>query len=167
MPRRLTIATYLSVEELEISYRRASDPIERTRYQIVWLLAQGRVSTEVAAVTGYSLEVVRRIACRYNQNGPQGLIDRRQIHPGPEPMLSDIQQAQLWQALASPAPDGGLWNGRKVANWISELIGRKVDRQRGWEYLRQMTFRWRQPRPQYHEVDVEEQQQWKKNSPSS
>lgn len=69
MPKRLTIAPHLSREELEIRYRRASDPIERTRYQIVWLLAQGRASTEVAAVTGYSLEVVRLLARRYNKAG--------------------------------------------------------------------------------------------------
>ncbi|MFB2974901.1 IS630 family transposase [Microseira sp. BLCC-F43] len=141
MPKRLTIAPHLSVEELEIHYRRASNPIERTRYQIVWLLAQGRASTEVAAVTGYSLEVVRRIARRYNKTGSQALTDRRQIHPGPEPMLSPTQQAHLWQALSGAAPDGGLWNGRKVADWIGELIGQPVGRQRGWEYLRQMTFR--------------------------
>ncbi len=36
-------------------------------------------------------------------------------------MLSDVEQAQLWQALQSPPPDGELWNGRKVAESISGL----------------------------------------------
>ena len=167
MSRQLKIAPHLSVEELEINYRRASNPIERTRYQIIWLLAKGRVSAEVAQVTGYSQEVVRRMARRYNQAGIQGLADRRQIHPGGQPMLSDTQQALLWQALSGSAPDGGLWNGRKVADWIGELIGHQVSRQRGWEYLRQMTFRQRVPRPQHTDADPLSQQQWKKNSPSS
>jgi hypothetical protein len=77
-------------------------------------------------------------------------------------MLSDVQQAQLWQVLQSPPPDGGLWNGRKVADWIAQLIGRPVSRQRGWEYLRQMTFRLRVPRPHHEEADPIEQQDWKK-----
>jgi hypothetical protein len=34
----------------------------------------------------------------------------------------------LWQALQQPPPDGGLWNGRKVADWMSELKGEKVCR---------------------------------------
>jgi hypothetical protein len=34
----------------------------------------------------------------------------------------------LWQVLQQPPPDGGLWNGRKVADWMSELKGEKVCR---------------------------------------
>src|SRR4028118_1077977 len=34
----------------------------------------------------------------------------------------------LWQVLQQPPPDGGLWNGRKVAHWMSELKGEKVCR---------------------------------------
>ncbi len=40
--------------------------------------------------------------------------------------VSDGKLAQLWQALQSPPLDGGLWNGRKVADWMSELLGRRV-----------------------------------------
>ena len=39
MVKRLVIEPYLSVEELENHYRATSDPIERTRYHIIWLLA--------------------------------------------------------------------------------------------------------------------------------
>lgn len=77
--------------------------------------------------------------------------------------MTDIQQAQLWQALQGSAPHGGLWNGRKVAEWISELIGQPVDRHRGWEYLRQMTFRLRVPRPAHSATRKKvEQEEWKK-----
>jgi len=34
----------------------------------------------------------------------------------------------LWQVLQQAPPDGGLWNGRKVADWMSELKGEKVGR---------------------------------------
>lgn len=165
MPKHLNIQPHLSVEELETRYRQASDPIERTRYQIVWLLSRGFLTSQVAAVTGYCLDGIRQIARRYNQQGPNVLLDRRHQHPGGEPMLSDVQQAQLWQVLQSPHPDGGLWNGRKVADWIAQLIGRPVSRQRGWEYLRQMTFRLRVPRPHHEEADPIEQQEWKKKLP--
>lgn len=165
MPKHLTIQPHLSVEELETRYRQASDRIERTRYQIVWLLSRGFLTSQVATVSGYCLDGIRQIARRYNQQGPNGLVDRRHQHPGGEPMLSDVQQAQLWQVLQSPPPDGGLWNGRKVADWIAQLIDRPVPRQRGWEYLRQMTFRLRVPRPHHEEADPIEQQEWKKKLP--
>jgi hypothetical protein len=53
MGKRLVIEPHLSVEELQSHYRRAADPIERTRYQIIWLLAKGVVTEEVVSVTGY------------------------------------------------------------------------------------------------------------------
>ena len=43
MPKRITIAPYLSLEELESRYRGAKEPIERSHYQIIWLLASGRL----------------------------------------------------------------------------------------------------------------------------
>lgn len=171
MPKRLSISPHLSLQELKTRYCRTSDPIERTRYQIIWLLAKGLVTAEVAKVTGYSLQAIRYIARRYNQLGTEGLIDRRRKHPGGEPMLSDIEQAELWQVLQAPSPDGGLWNGRKVAQWMSDPAGtgfaaridRPVSRQRGWEYLRSLTFRWRVPRPEHQQTDYLEQEAWKKN----
>ncbi len=75
---------------------------------------------------------------------------------------SYIQQAQLWQALQSPPVEGGLWNGQKVANWMSELLGHRVYRQRGWEYLKAMKLRLRVPRPSHEEPDFVEQEEWKK-----
>jgi len=162
MPKRLTIQPHLSVEELANRYRQAKDPVERSHYQIVWLLAQGKTTQEVAQVTRYSLHWIRMIARRYNQVGPEALGDGRHDNPGAETLLTDVQQAQLWQALQGSAPDGGLWNGRKVAEWISELIGQPVDRHRGWEYLRQMTFRLRVPRPAHEEANPVEQEEWKK-----
>ena len=76
----------------------------------------------------------------------------------------DLQRAQLWQVLSGPAPDGGLWNGRKVADWLSEWTGEQISRHRGWEYLREMGYRLKVPRPQHQETDISQQQQWKKTS---
>jgi hypothetical protein len=75
-----------------------------------------------------------------------------------------VEQALLWQVQQQPSPDGGLWNGRKVADWMSELKGYKVCRQRGWEYLKSMKFRLRVPRPFHQESDLLEQEEWKKKS---
>lgn len=47
--------------------------------------------------------------------------------------------------MRGPAPDGGLWNGRLVADYLSEILGITVSRQQGWEYLKQMEFRLRVP----------------------
>ena len=162
MPKRLTIQPHLSLNDLEVRYRQAKDPVKRSHYQIIWLLATGRPTEEVAAVTGYSRSWIYELVWGYNRIGADTLGDGRHQNQGKEPLLNDVQQAQLWQALQEQADDGGLWNGSKVANWMRELLDRRVSPQRGWEYLREMRFRLRSPRPQHEEADPVEQEAWKK-----
>ena len=55
-------------------------------------------------------------------------------------MLSAEQQHELREALTKPPPDGGMWNSRKVGEWIERRTGRVVSqkKQRGWEYLKRL-----------------------------
>jgi hypothetical protein len=58
MPRRLVVQPHLSVDELKQLYRKALDPVERSHYQILWLLAQGKTTEQIREVTGYSINGV-------------------------------------------------------------------------------------------------------------
>lgn len=162
MPKRISIHPHVSVEDLEQRYRQANHPVERSHYQIIWLLAKGQRTEAVVEVTGYSRDWIYRLVRSYNRLGTEALGDLRRHNPGAPAKLDDVQQANLLQALRGCAPDGGLWNGRKVADYLSELLGQRISRQQGWEYLKQMELRLRVPRPQHQEVDEEVQQEWKK-----
>jgi hypothetical protein len=54
MPRHIHLAPYLTNDELHARYRCARDPVERSRWQFLWLLAGGMTATAVAHATGYS-----------------------------------------------------------------------------------------------------------------
>jgi transposase len=164
MPKRRQIAPHLNIDELGRRYRRASDPVERSHYQILWLIARGQSAAEVAQVTGYSLPWLRTIVRRYNQAGVTTLIDRRHQHPGGRLLLTSVQQATLVQALQGPAPDGGLWTGPKVAAWMARQIKQPVHPQRGWDYLRRLGYRLQQPRPRHAKAQPEAQAAFKKPS---
>ena len=147
------------------------------QFQIIWLLAQGKKTEEVTQITGYSRTWIYALVKRYNELGVEGLGGFRHQNIGASPLIDDVQQAQLWQVLQEKAPDGGLWNGRKVADWLTALTGRQISRQRGWEILRPMTFRrflrgegfipketaLRVPRPAHTQSDETEQLAWKTN----
>jgi transposase len=163
MPKRINIAEHSNISELEQLYKHAKDGIESRQYQIIWLLAQGKKTEEVEEITGYSRTWIYALVKRYNELGIRGIGDRRSENQGVKALVDDIHQALLWQALQDNAPDGGFWNGRKVADWLSEVTGITISRQRGWEILRQMTFRLRVPRPSHTESDPVEQEAWKKN----
>ena len=77
MGRHIHLQPHLSIDELEHRYRTAKEPNERTWWQILWLLAQGRTATELSAVIGYRAYWIGQIAKRYNEQGPDGMRNRR------------------------------------------------------------------------------------------
>ncbi len=155
---------HLSLEGIEQHYRSAGDGVARSQWQIVWLLAQGKTSTEIAAVTGYSVEWIRAIARRYNAQGAAGIGDRRHDNPGrPGPLTAQQQQA-LKAELTEAQARGERWSGRRVAAWMSQQLGRKVFVQRGYEWLAKLNFSPQVPRPQHTQANEEDQRVFKKPS---
>jgi transposase len=138
MNKRIIIKAHLPKEEVEARYRKAKDCVERSHWQIIWLLMQDKTTQEVMEYTGYSLAWIRTVAHRYNQLGPQALGDGRRENPGGKAILSAAQQAALSRALDEPPADGGAWTGPKVTAWIEEQTGRPVHPQRGWAYLKRL-----------------------------
>jgi transposase len=162
MARRLRLPPHLSLTELEHRYRRATNPVARSQWQILWLLSSGRPTAEVARVTRYSVNWVREIARRYREDGPAGIGDRRHTNPGAAPLLNQEQQEQLRTVLRGPAPNGDLWTCRQVASWMSQTLGRPVSQQRGWEWMRRLGFTPQRPRPRETRADPAAQAAFKK-----
>lgn len=165
MSRRRILADHCTIAELEASYRRAHDPVARSQWQIIWLLACGEPTPAVVVATGYSPSWIATVVGRYNRDGPVGIGDRRHRNPGAQPLLSADQQATLRAALAGSSPDGGRWTGPKVAAWMAAHLGRPVHVQRGWEYLRRLGFTPQIPRPAHTQADPVAQTAFKQTSP--
>jgi transposase len=154
MPRRIHLEPHLTDDELHDRYRRTADPVERSHWHFLWLLAGGLTATAVAAVTGYSAYWIGQIARRYNTDGPEGVRDRRHAMCIGRPALPASHLTDLRAAVASPHPEGDRWCGRTVAAWLSQRLGRQVRRQLGWRYLRRLGARWLKPRPRHVRADA-------------
>jgi transposase len=163
MQKRLAVKPHLNLEEVENNYRKAKDPVARSHWQIVWLLAQGKTTKQIVEYTGYGLSWICIIAHRYNEGGPLALGDRRHGNPVATAILTIELQQQLREELQSPPADQGLWTGRKVAAWIKEQTGCQVHPQRGWEYLRRLGGTLRVPRPRHAKADRASQDACKKS----
>ena len=158
------MAPHLELAELEQRYRQATDRVARSQWQIIWLLAQGQSTQSVVQATGYSATWIGTIAKRYNREGPDGIGDRRHANPGATSLLSAEQLAELDAALERPAPDGGLWTGPKIAQWMSDKLGEKVHPQRGWELLQRLNYRSYVPRPRHVKADPAAQEVFQKKA---
>jgi transposase len=128
----------LSRAELAARSRSAPTVAERRRWLVIGLLADGMPLAEIVAATSYRPRTIREIAQRYRQLGAAALTDGRAHSRGAAPLLTEEQQRELRQALQGPAPDGCDWTGPAVARWIAARTGRRVHRQRGWDYLRRL-----------------------------
>jgi transposase len=147
---RFGVADRLGLEELAARHRAARDPVERDRWQMIRLLVAGRSLAETAEVTGYSTRWVREVVRRYNERGPDGLVDGRHANPGAAPLLDAAGRAALEVALEQAPSEGGRWTCAKVAAWIADRTGReRVPPQRGWVYLRRTGHSPQVPRPRH------------------
>lgn len=168
MPKTIKLESHLDSKELANRYRKAHDPVERSHYQILWLISEGKSTSQVMEVTGYCRGWIQRLARRYNADGPGALGDRRHQNPGARDraLLSAEQQEELQEALRQPPPDGGMWNSRKVGEWIERRTGHVVSqkKQRGWEYLKRLGNSPKVPRPHHARADKPEQEAFKKGS---
>lgn len=161
--RRIKLEPHLSVEALEQRYRRAREPVERDRWQMLWLLTRGYQAQQVAAVTGYCAEWVGRVARQYNAGGPAAVPKRRPQRVGQRLLTPELTE-DLARALGAAAPDGGLWTGPKVAQWMAARLDRPVRPQRGWEALRRLGYTPQRPRPRHQQADAAAQAAFRKAS---
>jgi transposase len=164
MVKRLALKAHLDVDELGRRYRATRDPVARSQWQILWLVARGEPTAAVGASTGYSPTWIYAIVRRYNAAGAAGVGDRRRRNPGAAPLLAADALAALRAALAHPAPDGGAWTGPKVARWMADRLGRPVGPQRGWEYLRRLGYSPQLPRPRHAQADPAAQAAFKRGA---
>ena len=114
MARSIHLEPHLSTEELTARYRKSSDPVERSRWHFLWLLARGFTAKAIASISGYSAYWIGQIARRYNTAGPDGMRDQRRLGRARQSLLTEEHHAALRAALAEPHPPvttgaGGRW----------------------------------------------------------
>lgn len=161
-----TIAPHLSVDELGARYRAATDVIEKSHVQAIWLLAKGHGKAEVGELLGFSRRWLNRLVARYNARGPESLGDQR-AHNGTEAtILTEEVLGVVAQRIEAPPVDGGLWSGPKVAAVMAEVLGLKsVHPQRGWDALKKLKWSIQRPYPRHARAATEEEcAAFKKNS---
>src|SRR5688572_30282545 len=88
---RLPIVPHLSPAQIARRYRGCRTGVEKTHWQILWLLTRTPAvpaPAEVADQVGLTPAWVRTVLKRWNADGPDGLADRRQAANGGQPKLS-------------------------------------------------------------------------------
>lgn len=156
---------HCEADEVLEAFRHERDGVRRAHLQVIWLLLTGEEKTEVARVPGFGGRWIDLLIDRWNGGGMDSLGDRRHGNAGAEAMLDEAGLAALAAALEEAPEDGGIWSGRKVAEWMSSYLGREVSPKRGLDYLHRLDFSLQRPRPRHAKAaGPAEQADFKKNS---
>lgn len=166
MGERKTVVRHCEADDVLAAFRSERDGIRRSHLQVIWLLLCGQAVPEIERVTGFCERWISLLIDRWNASGLEGLGDRRHKNAGAQRMLDEADLAALAAALDKVPDDGGLWSGRKVAEWMSARLGRPVSPDRGLDYLHRLGFSRQRPRPRHAKAaGPEEADGFKKNSP--
>ncbi len=159
MPSKPRLFPHLSEEALRLKYRQCKDSADRTRWQALWLLAQGPVlksQREVGQLLDRSHTWVGRLVGSYNAHGPQAVATQKRAgasQGGTCAALNAHDLAALDYALEHESPPGGgLWSGVKVSLWIGERTRVKPHRVTGWHYLCKLGYSEQVPRPSHSQA---------------
>ena len=155
--------------ELKGLYLSAADGRERSCWQAIWLLSRKdrRFSkVQVADITGYRIDWVRKTILRYNTGKADWMSDGRKNNHRPRTLSLKLEKKLKEAVSASRPPGQGLWTGPKVAQWMRNEAGKKVNDITGWRYLNYLGFSLQIPRLLHAKAATpEERESFKKNSP--
>jgi transposase len=154
MPRQTHIEPHHSLKALQNKRKGTRDKVRRQQLKVICLLLEGHTQREVAERCGYSSAWVHTIVKRYNSGGLSALRDHRRDNPGRPYRLSAEVRREMKALVSSPPPEGGLWTGPKLVEWVRARTGdESIDYKRGWEWLKQLNCKRRLTRrSRSHEV---------------
>lgn len=160
-PAPLPVLPHLPHEEIVKRFQACEDPEEKMRWQAVMLSSEGRSRKDVGDICKRPPDFVHRWVVRYNEQGPDGLIDGR-ARNGNSPYLSEEQLSELSEILTKQTDDFGFWTGPAVANWMEQKLGHSVHKATGHTYLQKLNMSLQVPRPSQEKGDPLEQEEFKK-----
>lgn len=167
MARGVRLRADFSAADLRELAKRSRDADQTRRLLALAAIYDGGSRTQAAEIGGVGLQTVRDWVLRFNERGPDGLINGKA--PGNSPKLNDEQRRAL-AALVEKGPTPcieGLVRFRLVdlVQWVWEEFKVSVSRQTLGRELHAMGYRKLSARPRHHAQDAAAMEEFKKSSP--
>lgn len=147
--------------------RRTKDASQARRLLALAAVYDGSTRSEAARIGDVSLQTVRDWALRFNQRGPDGLIDGKA--PGPPSKLNDEQRCALKEIVEQgpiPAVHGVVrWRLVDLAQWLNDEFGVSLSETTMSREMRALGLRKLSARPRHHAQNELAVEAFKKTSP--
>jgi transposase len=147
--------------------KQSQDAAQARRLLALAEIYDGGSRTDAARIGGVTLQIVRDWVLRFNQQGPDGLINRKA--PGNRPKLNEEQRQALARIVESgpiPAIHGVVrWRRKDLARWLFEEFQLSVDETTVGRALRALGFAKLSARPRHYAQNEFEREAFKKACP--
>ncbi len=123
MAAAISLRSDFGAEGLRRLARQSKHSAQARRLLALAAIYDGGSRSDAARLGNVTLQIVRDWVLRFNERGPEGLIDGKA--PGPKSLLNDVQRAALAKAIErGPTPylDGVVrWRLCDLAQWRRRL----------------------------------------------
>ena len=147
--------------------RRSKDGPQARRLLALAAIYDGATRAGAAEIGGVTRQIVRDWVVKFNAEGPDGLIDRKQ--PGQPSRLNDTHRAALAAIVESgpvPAVHGVVrWRIVDLCQWLFEEFRVVIAKQTLSRELRALGYRKLSARPRHHAQADGAIEEYKKSSP--
>lgn len=166
--RRLQVASHLSNTQVQSKLSQSRDTPAHNRWQIIYLIQVGNIHSAelLAPLVNLSVHSIYKIVENYNHTGAEALVyklkgGRRRS------LLSLSEEASLFTSLETLALKGLIKTANDIRAVVERKTGKSVSDDYLWDLLHRNGWKKKMPRPHHPNRNVEQQADFKKNSPTS
>ncbi len=166
MGSAVIIRTDYSAEQLRHQAKRSKDAKQSRRLLSIAAVYDGLSRADAAKIGGMDRQILRDWVVRFNESGPEGLIDRKS--PGPKRRLSDDQMKEL-AVIVEVGPDLAVdgvvrWRICDLQKVIEARFGVAYKERGISKLLKALDFSHISARPQHPKQDADVMDTFKKTS---
>ncbi len=168
MPAAVALREDFNTRELRALASQSRDARQCARLLALAAVAEGRSRLEAARLGGMDRQTLRDWVHRFNQEGPEGLLDRKS--PGAPPKVSAEQKAELAEIVErgpDVAKDGvARWRRIDLQQLIKDRFGVAYHERSVSRLLHELGFAHMSARPYHPGQEPQALEDFKKTSPS-
>jgi transposase len=166
--RSLQLVNHLSDAKVQANLSQSRGTASHCRWQIIYLIQVGNIHAAelLAPLVNLSVHSIYKIVESYNHSGAKALVykpkgGRRRS------LLSLAEEASLFASLEALASKGLIKTANDIRNVVEQKTGKPVSDDYIWDLLHRNGWKKKMPRPHHPKRSIEEQVDFKKNSPKS
>jgi transposase len=166
--RSLKVVNHIATSELKSRLSSSRDTPSHSRWQIIYLIQVGNINSAdlISPLVNLSVHSIYKIVERYNHEGAKALLYKPK-GGRKRSLLSIDEESSLFNSLESLAAKGLIKTANDIRTIIEKKVGKQVSDDYLWDLLHRNGWKKKMPRPHHPKRSLEQQAEYKKNSPKN